>query len=85
MRGAGRDRPFSKGVLSQSLLAAAIDPADAFEVAREIERELARKQLSEIDRRDLRQITYDMVKRRSGPGAAERYLVCATTRSRAVR
>ncbi len=32
--GGGRRLPFSKGVLSQSLLAAAIDPNDAFDVAR---------------------------------------------------
>jgi len=75
VRGKGRDRPFSKGVLSQSLLAAALDPDDAFEVARDIERELLRRQLGEIDRRELRRIAFDMITRRSGERAAERYLV----------
>jgi 2-phosphoglycerate kinase len=36
--GRGEPEPFSKGHLSQSLLAAALDPHDAFDVAREIER-----------------------------------------------
>jgi 2-phosphoglycerate kinase len=75
VHGKGRDRPFSKGLLSQSLLAAALDPDDAFEVARDIERELLRRQLSEIDRHDLRRIAHDIIARRSGSAAAERYLV----------
>jgi len=73
--GKGAARPFSKGVLSQSLLAAALDPNDAYEAARDIERELVRQQRSEIDRRELRRITYDMVTRRNGERAAQRYLV----------
>ncbi len=75
VRGKGREQPFSKGVLSQSLLAAALDPNDAFESARDIERELRRRGLSVIDRRDLRRIAYDTIARGVGPKAAERYLV----------
>ncbi len=75
VRGSGRDRPFSKGLLSQSLLAAALDPDDAFEIAREIERELLVKQATEIDRGELRRLTHEMVERRSGAAAADRYLV----------
>jgi hypothetical protein len=41
--GAGKEAPFSKGLFSQSLLADAIEPSDAFDVAREIERELLRR------------------------------------------
>ena len=41
--GRGRGLPFSKGILSQSLLAAAIEPNDAFDVARDIERDLVRR------------------------------------------
>jgi 2-phosphoglycerate kinase len=58
--------PFSKGFLSQSLLAAAIEPNDAFDVAREIEGTLVLRGLREIDRRDLRRLAYE---------TAERYLV----------
>jgi 2-phosphoglycerate kinase len=75
VRGKTRALPFSKGVLSQSLLAAALDPNDSFEVARDIERELVRRGIVEIDRRDLRRITHDTIQRRLGPRAARRYLV----------
>jgi 2-phosphoglycerate kinase len=71
----GKDRPFSKGILSQSLLAAALDPTEAFDAAREIERELLGRGLREIDRRELRRLTYHTLSRRFGKQTAERYLV----------
>jgi 2-phosphoglycerate kinase len=71
----GRGMPFSKGFLSQSLLAAAIDPSEAFAVAREIEEELLRRGLREIDRHELRRLAYGAIHERVGPQAAERYLV----------
>jgi 2-phosphoglycerate kinase len=67
--------PFSKGFLSQSLLAAAIEPNDAFDVAREIEGTLLLRDLEEIDRRELRRLAYESLERRFGPRTAERYLV----------
>jgi 2-phosphoglycerate kinase len=73
--GRGKGLPFSKGILSQSLLAAAIDPNDAFDVAREIERDLVSRRTREIDRRDLRRLAYDALTRRMGVQTAERYLV----------
>ncbi|MGI9590887.1 MAG: hypothetical protein ACR2P8_05930 [Myxococcota bacterium] len=73
--GEGSGRPFSKGVLSQSLLAAALDPNEAFDVAREIERELAEKGIRRIGRRDLRRHTFEMLRRRAGSKTADRYLV----------
>lgn len=73
--GQGRKTPFSKGILSQSLLAAAIDPNDAFDVAREIEGELRRRGVREMDRRELRRLGYETLKRLAGPRIAERYLV----------
>src|SRR5262249_56562122 len=48
--GHGKGLPFSKGILSQSLLAAALDPSDAFDVARQIERELVALGVREVDR-----------------------------------
>ncbi len=66
--------PFSKGHLSQSLLAAAIDPNDAFDVSREIERGLVRRGVREIDRSDLRRLAYDALALHSGPEVAQRYL-----------
>jgi 2-phosphoglycerate kinase len=75
VKGKGSGQPFSKGVLSQSLLAAAIDPNDAFDVARQIERELVRRRLPEIDRVELRVLAYEILSRTNGPTAAGRYLV----------
>jgi len=73
--GRGAPVPFSKGHLSQSLLAAALDPNDAFDVAREIERELIALGANEVDRRDLRRMTFDVLTRKASPRVAERYLV----------
>ncbi len=70
----GKGLPFSKGVLSQSLLAAAIEPNDAFDVAREIERELVARDVRQIDRRDLRRLAYQMLSRQMGEATGERYL-----------
>jgi 2-phosphoglycerate kinase len=73
--GGGTHLPFSKGILSQSLLAAAIDPRQAFEVAREIERELIGANLRKIDRAALRSLAHRVLRKRSGHHAAKRYLV----------
>ncbi len=73
--GDGKRTPFSKGLLSQSLLAAAIDPHEAFDVAREIERELLRRDAREIGRHELRRLVYEALGRHIGPQTAERYLV----------
>lgn len=73
--GHGRETPFSKGTLSQSLLAAAIDPNVAFDVAREIEHALVSRGVRRIDRRELRGLAYETLKARTGPQIAERYLV----------
>jgi 2-phosphoglycerate kinase len=73
--GRGKGVPFSKGRLSQSLLAAALDPNDAFDVAREIERELIARGVHEVARRDLRRMSFDVLTREASPRAAERYLV----------
>jgi 2-phosphoglycerate kinase len=70
----GKGLPFSKGVLSQSLLAAAIDPNDAFDVAREIERELIARDVRQIDRRELRRLAYQTLARHMGDATGERYL-----------
>lgn len=73
--GAGASHPFSKGVLSQSLLAAALEPNEAFDVARSIERVLLERGTREIERRDLRRLTYEILGTEVGPQSAERYLV----------
>ncbi len=73
--GRGRGLPFSKGILSQSLLAAAIEPNDAFDVARDIERDLVNLGAREVDRVQLRALAYEALGRRMGSEAARRYLV----------
>jgi 2-phosphoglycerate kinase len=73
--GRGSGSPFSKGILSQSLLAAAIEPNDAFDVARDIERDLVNRGARDIDRRELRELAYEALNRRMGGEAARRYLV----------
>lgn len=75
VRGRQTANPFSKGFLSQSLLAAAIDPKDAFDTAGEIEATLSVRGVREIDRRDLRRLTFEVLERRFGARSAERYLV----------
>ncbi|MGE4607594.1 MAG: ATP cone domain-containing protein [Myxococcota bacterium] len=73
--GRGRGLPFSKGVLSQSLLAAAIEPSDAFDVARELEADLVTRGAREIERSELRGLAYETLTRRLGAQTAERYLI----------
>ena len=73
--GRGKGEPFSKGHLSQSLLAAALDPNDAFDVAREIEHEILVRGMREVARSEVRRMAYEALSRRSSARAAERYLV----------
>jgi len=73
--GHGSGSPFSKGVLSQSLLAAAVEQNDAFEVAQQIEAELVRRGIREIDRAELRELAAVNLERKLGPRAATRYRV----------
>jgi 2-phosphoglycerate kinase len=74
VRGRSGAGPFSKGRLSQSLLASAVDPSDAFDVAREIEVELHRRGIAEIGRADLRRMAFKALDERFGSRTAERYL-----------
>jgi 2-phosphoglycerate kinase len=74
--GSGKEKatPFSKGLFSQSLLAAAIEPSDAFDVAREIEGELLRRGAPEIARSELRRLACETLQRSADKRAAQRYL-----------
>lgn len=73
--GQGKGQPFSKGFLSQSLLAAALEPDTAFEVARAIEQRLLDEGRDEVDRSALRRLVYEVLRQRVGPREAARYLV----------
>ena len=70
-----RHTPFSKGTLSQSLLAASIEPDEAFEVAKQIEADLIREGRSTINHNDLRQRAFRKLHERFGSQTAQRYLV----------
>jgi len=67
--------PFSKGTLSQSLLAASIEPDVAFEVAKEIEADLIFEGLATVSRAELRHRAYRKLLDRLGTKTAQRYLV----------
>ena len=66
--------PYSKGVLAQSLLAAALEPTEAHEVAREIERSILARGDREIDRDGVRRACQAALEDHVGVQAAERYL-----------
>lgn len=71
----GQETPFSKGILSQSLLAAALEPAEAWDVARRIQDRLLREGHTRIERKQLRRLVHEVLERTEGPRAAHRYLV----------
>jgi 2-phosphoglycerate kinase len=75
MDGSGNSSPFSKGTLSQSLEAAAINPSDAFDVARDIEQDLVRRGCDQVAARELRRLSHRALLQRFGPQTADRYLV----------
>ena len=72
--GGERTVPFSKGELSQSLLAASVDPTDAFDVAREIELSLHRAGRLRVTRTELREVAYSALLERFDEATADRFL-----------
>jgi len=71
----GSRTPFSKGVLSQSLLVTAMDPQEAFSVARRIEIEMMSSGAREISRHELRALVARVLRAEMGDECAERYLL----------
>lgn len=67
--------PFSKGLLAQSLLAAAVPPDRAFLTAQKIEAALFARDKKAISRGELRKLARETLKRTCGEPAAERYRV----------
>lgn len=57
----GDEMPFSKGLLSQSLLATAMDANQAFAIARDIEITLVSSGVQRIERRDLRALAHRVI------------------------
>ena len=72
--------PFSKGILSQSLMAAGLTPDRAYRLAREVERELIRDGRRVVGRDELRERVARLLQRRIGEEVAERYRVLRAVR-----
>ncbi|MBI4445468.1 MAG: hypothetical protein HY645_06105 [Acidobacteria bacterium] len=73
--GEGEDVPFSKGILSQSLQASGLEPSVSYDIAREIEAVLVRRNQQEIHRDELRRLIYDTIRLNYDLRFAERYLL----------
>jgi len=72
---AGGSFPYSKGIMSQSLMASGLPPGVAHETARSIEIKLKRNQSRSISRENMREMTYNILKVESTREHAERYLL----------
>ena len=67
------ERPFSKGVLARSLEEAGFDLAEAYELARAVERRLRDSGVRRISGQELERVVAEEVERLFGPSARERY------------
>ena len=65
--------PFSRGILSRSLMLAGFDPELSYAFAKQIEDNLWHENIREIKRSDLRAVVRKLVKTEAGEGLAERY------------
>jgi 2-phosphoglycerate kinase len=72
--------PFSKGILAVSLMGAGLEPADAHDVAREIEQSLLSQGRAAIDRTELRHLVAATIERTDGPGPAGWYRLWRSAR-----
>lgn len=70
----GRGLPYSKGLMAQTLSASGLAPERAFELARTVEAELARRGEAEIDIAGLRGLTERVLRAEVGEGAVRRFL-----------
>ena len=67
--------PFSKGILSQSIQAAGLEPNNAYDVARQIEATLTRQKQSKVTYDELKSLTFNALLKNYGKNIAERYLI----------
>jgi len=75
VEGEGGSFPYSKGIMSQSLMASGLPPGVAYETARAIEIKLKSNQTHSISRENLRGIAYNILKVESTRERADRYLL----------
>lgn len=71
---AGLGLPFSKGLMATSILATGADTDQAYAIAADIQRELVRRDRSDIDARDLAALAARTIEMRAGADVAARYL-----------
>ncbi len=75
VEGEGGTFPYSKGIMSQSLMASGLPPNVAYEAARSIELKLKSDQVRSISRLNLRRMTCNILREESSREHAERYLL----------
>ncbi|RJP71846.1 MAG: hypothetical protein C4532_06975 [Candidatus Abyssobacteria bacterium SURF_17] len=66
--------PFSKGILSQRLLAIGFRPQEAYRIAEAVEERLLRRRSSRVEKSQLRRIVHAMLLREYGKESADKYL-----------
>jgi 2-phosphoglycerate kinase len=66
--------PFSKGILSQALLAIGLKPQEAYHIAEVVEERLLKRKSTQIDKKQLRRLVYTVLKREYGEDTANSYL-----------
>jgi 2-phosphoglycerate kinase len=65
--------PYSKGLMAQSMMAAGLAPASAYEIAREIQERLVRARATTVAVADLRRTAAEVLAEREGDRALTRY------------
>ena len=73
LKGKSYTEPFSKGILSRSLIRAELDPSKAYEIANKIESDLVENEISSISTEDLVERIIELLEEES-PLHAENYL-----------
>jgi len=76
--------PFSKGILSQSLEAAGIEPNISHSLSLTIERMLLRRENREVSRTELRDLTVETLRKKHGQSYANRYLLWRRLKKRRI-
>ena len=66
--------PFSKGILSQGLIAIGMEPDKAYRIAEHVEKKLLRRKSDQIEKDELRGIVSTLLHREYGPEIAKKYL-----------
>ncbi len=66
--------PFSKGILSQGLLAIGLEPDEAYRLAEKVEERLMKRKSARVDKSQLRRIVSDLLRSEHDQDMANKYL-----------